>query len=140
MRKPTATVQVNLRIKERERRRLEAAAERNGVSMNAEIGARIARTFRETATLEIDQLLENARRSLGPLADAAHERAQIADLIHAADKLVGLVQPLLAIGLIDGPAGAEIRATIDNYILVKRAIDIEAGIRLRSARMPGAQS
>ena len=37
---PTDVVQVKLRIKERERRQLEAAAESNGTTLNGEMAAR----------------------------------------------------------------------------------------------------
>src|SRR5271167_3600851 len=94
-RKPTDTVQINLRIKEAERRKLEAAAKSNGVSLNAEMAARIARTFRQTAMLEIDQLNENASRYLGPLLADVHELNKRGDLMQAADKVIALIQPLL---------------------------------------------
>jgi hypothetical protein len=130
-RKPTAIVQVNLRIREAERRKLEAAAKRNGVSMNGEIAARLARTFRETKTIEADQLIENVSRYLKPLADAAHERAKTADLIQAADKLVALLTS-------DYPAQDTIQAAVGRYGVVKHMIQIEAGIRVLSTHTTGA--
>src|SRR5271169_303317 len=119
-RKPTDVVQINLRIREAERRKLEAAAKSNAVSLNAEMAARIARTFRQTAMLEVDQLAENVGRYLKPLLADAHELAKGGDLVRAADELIALIQPLLATRLIDGPSGAEIRAAIDKYSVVKR--------------------
>ena len=72
-------------------------------------------------------------RYLRPLADAAHERTKIADLIQVADEMAALLAS-------SNPARDTIQTAIDRYTAVKRMIDIEAGIRLRSARMPGAQS
>jgi len=129
-RKPTDTVQINLRLKEAERRKLEAAAKRNGVSINSEMTSRIARTFRDTAMIDADQAAENISRQLGPLLADTHELNKQGDLIRAADALISLIQPLLATRLIDGPTGDEIRAAIDRLIVVKRMIEIEAGRRL----------
>jgi hypothetical protein len=136
-RKPTETVQVNLRIKESERRKLEAAALRNGVSLNAEMAARLARTFRQTAALEIDQLAENVGRYLGPLVANTHDLMMSGEAARAVDELIALVQPLLAVGSIAGPAGAEIRAAIDKILVNKHAVEIEARLRLIKI---GAQS
>jgi hypothetical protein len=138
-RKPTDIVQINLRIRELERRKLEAAAKKSGVSLNGEMAARIARTFRQTAEWEANQLAENVSRFLGPLLADVHELTKSGELIRAADELIALIQPLLAIGLIDGPAGAEIRAAIERYSVVKRMIEIEAGRRLGKMNTAGAQ-
>ncbi|HZZ23189.1 MAG TPA: hypothetical protein VFE60_11715 [Roseiarcus sp.] len=132
LRKLTDTVQINLRIKEAERRRLEAAAKDNGVSINAEMAARLARTFRQTAMLEIDQLAENVSRFLKPLLADAHELAKSGDLIRAADDMAAL----LASSSSDQDA---ITAAIDRYGKVKRMIEIEAGIRVRQMHTTGAQ-
>ncbi len=132
-RKPTAIVQVNLRIREAERRKLEAAAKRNEVSMNAEIVARIARTFREAKAIEVDQLAENVARYLGPLVADSHELAKTGDLVRAADEVVALVQA-------GDSAGVAMNAAIARYGKVKRMIEIEAGIRLRAMHTTGAAS
>jgi hypothetical protein len=136
-RKPTETVQVNLRIKELERRRLEAAAQKNGVSLNAEMAARLARTFRQGEEWEANQLVENVNRYLGPVVANAHELAMSGEAARAVDELIALVQPLLAVGSIAGPAGAEIRAAIDKILVNKHAVEIEARLRLIKI---GAQS
>jgi hypothetical protein len=137
MRKPTAVVQVKLRIREAERLKLEAAAKRNGVTMNGEMAARIARTFRDQAALEISQLVEDVRRSLGPLLADTHDLMMSGEAARSADELVALVQPLLTAGAIAGPAVAQIGAAIEKYLVTKRAAEIEA--RLRLVRI-GAQS
>jgi hypothetical protein len=119
-RKPTETVQVNLRIKESERRKLAAAAERNGVSLNAEMAARLARTFRQGEEREANQLAENVNRFLSPLLANVHELTKLGDLIRAADDLIALIRP-------DDPAA---HAPLEKYREVKHMIEIEAGRRL----------
>jgi hypothetical protein len=118
------TVQINLRIKERERRQLEAAAESNGVSLNAEMAARIARTFRQEEQDEAARSAENLSYLLKPLVDDLHELAKAGDLIRAADELETII-------LANSPVGAATAAAIGRYRTVKRMIEIEAGIRLR---------
>jgi hypothetical protein len=130
MRNPAETVQVNLRIKEAERLRVEAAARENGVSLNAEMAARLARTFRQGDEWEANQLVENVRRSFGPLVEKAHEMAMSAEAERAVDALVALIQPLLAAGSIAGPAAAEIKAAIDTILANRGAREAEARIRL----------
>lgn len=59
-RNANATVQVNARIKEKLRRRLEAAAKEHQVSFNQELTARLEDSFEK----ETVQSLENAAQSL----------------------------------------------------------------------------
>ena len=129
-RKPTETVQVNLRIKKAERRKLEAAAQKNGVSLNAEMAARLARTFRQGEEWEANQLAENVNRFLEPLLANVHELTKLGDLIQAADDLVALIRP-------EDPAAD---AALGKYREVKHMISIEAGRRLGKMNTAGAQS
>jgi len=54
-RKPTETVQVNLRMKEADRRRLAQAAEKRGVSLNAEMLQRLKESFDQEAARSLDE-------------------------------------------------------------------------------------
>ncbi len=67
-RRPRDIVQVNLRIRESERRQLEAAAKRNMTSLNAEMASRIVRSFEQEHVLQIDGLAENVSRALDAVA------------------------------------------------------------------------
>lgn len=138
-RRPRDMVQVNLRIREFERRQLEAAAKRNMTSLNAEMAARIMRSFEQEHALMIDQLAENVSRALMPLLGDAHELAKFGDLTRAVDGLLGLVQPLLATKVIAGPTADAIRTAIGKISSVRRMIEIEAGQRLAQMRTTGAE-
>jgi hypothetical protein len=136
-RKPTETVQVNLRIKESERRKLEAAAERNHVSLNAEMAARLQRSLEQRELLTMNQVFENVERGLRPLLNNIHELNKSGDLIRAVDALIDRILPLLAARVIDGREAEAINLTIGKVQSVKRMIEIEAGQRLRRMHTTG---
>jgi hypothetical protein len=123
MRNPTDTVQINLRIKERERAQLATAAEANGVSLNAEMAARLARSLRQTKEWEADQLAENVSRFLGPVAADVHELQRRGDLIRAADVMAALLAA-------DSPPPDEIEEAISRYSKVRRMVESAAGARI----------
>lgn len=58
-RKPTDTVQVNLRMKEHLRRRLEAAAKSQQVSLNYEMISRLARSLDSESELRLYQIAQD---------------------------------------------------------------------------------
>jgi hypothetical protein len=122
-RNPTDTVQINLRIKERERAQLAAAAEANGVSLNAEMAARLARSLRQAKEWEADQLAENVSRYLGPLATDVHGIAMRGDLIRVA----GVMAALLAA---DSPPPDEIEEAISRYNKVMLMLRFDIGDRV----------
>jgi hypothetical protein len=125
-REPTDTVQINLRIKEAARARFAAEAERHNLSMNATILMLAERALRQPVMLEADRLAENVCRYLGPLGENMLKLQVRGEATRAADDLIALIRPLLAAGIIDGPAGAEMRKTIDKYVLAQNAIASEA--------------
>jgi hypothetical protein len=129
-RQPNDTVQVNLRIKETERRRLEAAAEHNQVSLNAEMAARLARTFEQQHLVTLDHVADSVSRALQPLLFEVHELAKAGDLIRATDELVDLVQPLVAARVVDGGTGEQLRRAIDKIQRAKAVIGVELVRRL----------
>jgi hypothetical protein len=120
----TETVQVQLRIKERERLQLAAAAEANGVSLNAEMAARIARTFRQDREWRSEQLAENVARYLGPIAADVHEIAMRGDLMRVADAMAALLTA-------DSPPPRdEIEEVIARHLKVKTMIETAVGSRV----------
>ena len=137
-RKPTDTVQVNLRIKESERRRLEQAAKKSGVSLNGEMAARPERTLEQEWFLTIDQLGENVKRALYPLLEGAHELNKQGDLIRATEALIKHIQPLLAARIIAGPTGEVLRQMIEKVQLAISTIENDAAMRLRRMHTTGA--
>jgi hypothetical protein len=138
MRNPTETVQINLRIKERERAQLAAAAEANGVSLNAEMAARLARTFRQTREWGADQLAENVNRFLAPVAADVHELQRRGDLVRVADIMSALLADLLPA---DGPLRDEIEEAISRYKKIRSMLEGDIGRRiLKTSTDPGAQS
>lgn len=61
-RQANATVQTNMRIKEKLRRKLEAAARENQVSFNEEVGRRLAESFQIES---LDSMLANLPERIG---------------------------------------------------------------------------
>ena len=136
-RKPTDTVQINLRLKESERRRLEAAAKEHQVSLNAEMAARLQQTFQQHQLLEVDRVHENMKRELGPVLADIQGLISNSKHTHAVDGLIRLIQPLLAARIIDGPTGQAIREAIEAIRLAEGVIELEAGKRLLRMRGDG---
>jgi hypothetical protein len=137
-RHPTATVQLSkVRIKEDLRRQLEEAARRNHVSLNGEIAARLERTFEQTSLLDTNQLMENAHRFLSPLVERGGDLERENALIGATKGLIGRIEPLLAVRVIDGREAEAMRHTIEQVYRAIKAIDNEA---VRRARRVGATS
>ena len=133
-RKPTETVQINLRIKEAERRRLEASAKERQISMNAEITMRLAQTFQQQQLLDVDLAHENMKRELGPMLVDINELNRSSELTRAVDILIRHIQPLLAARIIDGPTGQAIREDIEAICLAESAIEHAIGKRVRRMR------
>lgn len=73
-RNPSDIVAPNLRIREALRRKLEAAAKRHQVSLNAEMVQRLTRSFEQEHLLTLDAVVENVTRKLLLLLRAADER------------------------------------------------------------------
>jgi len=131
-RHPTATVQLSkVRIKEELRRQLEQAAKQNHVTLNGEIVGRLERTFEQTVLLDLNQVMENAKRYMYPLIEGGGDRKRENELIGAVKGLIGRIEPLLAARLIGGPEAEAMRRAIDQVYLAIKAIDIEAVQRAR---------
>lgn len=123
VRSPDDIVQINLRIREKERLKLEAVAKSKGVSMNGEILSRIW----NPEMAEAWRIIEQVNVNLTPLLQNAIELKKENDVAVLIEALIDCVQPLLAIGVIDGPTAHEIRAIIEQYSVVKRARRLHAG-------------
>jgi hypothetical protein len=82
-RKPRETVQINLRIKEELRRKLEAEATRMGQSMNGVIIDRIELSFRNQQLRDIDQIA----RDLKVAAEQQHTKNLLGDLVRDVEAL-----------------------------------------------------
>ena len=131
-RRPSETVvQVNLRIKESERRRLERAAQDHHTSLNAEMAARLQQTFEQEQLGTIAQVHENLERGLLPLLGNIHELAKFGDLIRATEALILLIQPLVIAGTIGGPDAEAIKHAVAGIQTITKMIEREAGQRLR---------
>jgi hypothetical protein len=138
-RQPGDIVQVNLRIRVEERDWLAAEARAHHTTLNGEMAGRIMRTKEQFSLLTADQLVENASRLLTPYLVDAHTRAIHADLVAAAERLLGEIEPLIATGALGG-AGARIRAAGDSLRAARRIVALEAGERLVGGRTTGADT
>ena len=127
-RDPNDIVQVNLRIAEHLRRRLEAVAAGHGVSLNAELTLRLASTLerpgltsRVRFQMNAEQLLESMEQRMRALHKAMDEQEKTDALVSAVDELIALIQPL---GDSAGsPVRAAIKAAIARIDAAKDAID-----------------
>lgn len=134
-RAPTDIVQLSLRIREKERRKLEAIAKSKGVSMNGEILSRLW----NPEMCEGYRLAEQVNLNLTPLLENVHELAKAGDLQRAADKVIALYEALLKQHPIESSAQDEIKAALEQYAGVKRMIAFEAAKRIRTLHTTGAQ-
>jgi hypothetical protein len=127
-RDPNDIVQVNLRIAEHLRRRLEVVASSHGVSLNAEMALRLASTLerpgltsRVRFQMNTERLLGSMEQKMQLLHKAMDEQEKTDALVSAVDELVALIQPL------GDSAGSPVRAAIEEAIsrvdAAKDAID-----------------
>lgn len=123
-------IQVNLRMRVAEHAWLTEQAKANHVTLNGEMMARIMSTKEQRALLTVHQLMENASRLLQPYTLDAHARSIYADALNASERLLALVEPLIAADLIGGRTGEQIRAAADSFRLARRVVELEAGARL----------
>jgi len=85
-RKPSDLVMTSLRLREALRRRIEKAAEKNGVSLNHEMVSRLERSFDKEAAQSINQA---ARR----YEQAFVELKKQSDVARAAKTIITLLEP-----------------------------------------------
>lgn len=89
-RKPTDTIQVNLRIKEALRRRLEAAAKQHDVSLNGEMINRLVASFDRADLITLSGVTERIKRAANLMRYAAEveSRTMQEELMEAAEELI----------------------------------------------------
>jgi hypothetical protein len=125
-RKPSETVQVNLRIKEGLRRRLERESKKRGVSLNYEMTSRIEQSFEQANLRTIDIVAADVAANWLRFAEAFHELNKQGDLMRAAGALVVEVEQLLnGMGSTDT---AGVRNAIARVQQVITLIKLEAGL------------
>jgi hypothetical protein len=91
-RKPTEMVQVNLRIRENLRRRLEREAQKRGVSLNYEMTSRIEQGFDREAHRKIDKVASDLEDVWDRLVRDIDEQSRTQELISAAEHLIEKVR------------------------------------------------
>jgi uncharacterized protein YecA (UPF0149 family) len=133
-RRPTEVVQVNLRLRERLRRRLEQAARKRDVSLNFEMHSRLEQSFEQQDQRGLDNVRADFELLLERSAKAVHEQNKQGDLLRAAEALLAQV---------DAPEATvdEIRQAATQVRQVIAMIDAE--LKLAARRMHttgGAQS
>jgi hypothetical protein len=85
-RKPHATVQVNLRIKETLRRKLEREADKHQTSLNNEMRLRLEKSFNAPAAYDLSEIAGDMRRAWDRYGER-HLRLRLEeDLIAAMEK------------------------------------------------------
>ena len=92
-RKPMEMVQVNLRIREKLRRRLEREAKKRGVSLNYEMTSRIEQGFDREAHRTIDVIASNIKSVWERFAREGKERSRQADLVNAVEHHIAQLPP-----------------------------------------------
>jgi hypothetical protein len=129
-RSPHELIQTNLRLRVEEHAWLTAEARAHRCTLHSEIMARLMSTKEQRALLTAHQLAENASRLLDPYLLAAHERAVYGDLVRASERLIALMEPLIATGAIGGGVGEQIKAASEKLRGARRVLELEAGARL----------
>jgi hypothetical protein len=95
-RKPSETVQVNLRIKETLRRRLAKVAELNGCSLNYELVERLSRSLDTVPPARpFEDIVGDMKVVWAKYGQAFHAVAQQGSLISVLDTLIGQTESLL---------------------------------------------
>ena len=133
-RKPSAILQYKLRIRESLRRRIEKAAEKNGVSANSEMVSRLERSFDQERAIEIDSVAHHIEAAWARLDQIFHDLNNQGDLLRAAEELVAQVEQLL-------PAERQttgIKKAVERIREVGKVIDIEARLVARRMHTTGA--
>ena len=130
MRRPTETVQVNLRIKERLRRRLESAAKKRQVSLNYEMTSRLEQSLDAENLVTIDSVASDMETNWHRWGEALHALNKQGDLLRAAEAL-------LAANLAVPPEQKIIEKAVGRVREAIAMIDLEAKMAVRRAHTAG---
>jgi hypothetical protein len=135
-RDPNATVQLNLRIKEHERVRLEAAARSKGVSLNGLISALVMDGLKQERLLTQQHVLDSIEIQLKPLLTLTLELGVSVDYRRTVSNLLALLQPVVMLGdhSIDGKTREAFLALIEAITKAEIALDAKAGQRFKRLR------
>ena len=140
MAKPDRRVQLNVRILESERRQLVEAAHKRRTTLNATLAGLLMGGLQQERLLDAEQIIENTLRGVRPLLENVHELNVSGNYRRAVGKLMALVRPLLANGVIAGQTGEAIRAVLDEIDVAEIVAEKELGRRLRQMHTTGAKS
>jgi hypothetical protein len=92
-RKPSDIVQPNLRIREDLRRRLEQAAKKRGVSINAEMTERLRASFDQGDRVELSRITDGLNDVYKRLARDLAEQSRTQELISAVEHHIAQLPP-----------------------------------------------
>jgi hypothetical protein len=87
-RKPNDLIQINLRVREHLRRRLEREAKRRQVSINFEMTSRLELTFEKESARAIDEVAADIAINWAHFGSAFHELNKQGDLLRATEALL----------------------------------------------------
>ena len=87
-RKPTATAQLKLRIREDLRRRLEAAAKKRAVSLNSELVWRLQQSLDRESLITLNEISEDMKNAWERYGNAFIDRDASGDQISATEELL----------------------------------------------------
>jgi uncharacterized protein (UPF0147 family) len=126
-RKPSATLQYKLRIRESLRRRIEAAAKPRGVSANYEMVSRLEASFAADVARSIDIIADDIEKNWSRGFGAAlHELNKQGDLLRVVEPLLKLIED-------DADVSKRIRAAAEKVKPVIEMINTEAARMARKA-------
>ncbi len=91
-RKPTDTIQINLRLKEHLRRRLEAAAKARQVSLNYEMASRLERSLAGESELSLFMVAQDIERNWLNFAERHLQLSLENDLVEGVQELTRALQ------------------------------------------------
>jgi hypothetical protein len=137
---PDDIVQLNLRIRERERQRLAERATRANVSLNGLMARLLESGLDQEQMLSANQVIENVVRGLGPLLGDVHQLNVSGDYRRAVNKLTTLLRPFLkSNNPINGRTADAFTAVLDEIDVADRVVELELGRRLGRMHTTGAK-
>src|SRR5262249_55455880 len=125
-RKPGETVQINLRLKEALRRRLEREAKKRGVSLNFEMTSRIEQSFEMESLRAQEAVTADMHVAWSRFGQLFHGLASQGDLRRAAEMLVAEVEAMPECLEREG-----VQKAVAAVKQVTNVLDIEAALAIR---------
>ena len=133
-RKPSEIIQVNLRMRERLRQRLEKQAKRHGVSLNYEMLSRIEQTFETENLRTLESIVEDQKNVWARYGETIHKLEMQGDLLRAVKALAAEIEKLPT----GGSEGEPLKKAMTKVRQAVAMIEAEAAMLARRMNTTGS--